>query len=63
MIQETPHNPTIITAKGPDDKTLLTIVAGELRNWGYEVTEPLQEYEPNWGEGQYKIEVKQNGGG
>lgn len=58
------NTPTRIVARGGrDDLTILTIIAGELRNWGYTVTEPKLEYEPNWGESELMIEVTTNGGG
>jgi len=41
--------------------TLMRIIAGEIRNRGYETTEPQVVYEPNWGESQLKIEVKEGG--
>lgn len=46
-----------------DGMTLMRIVQGELRNWGYDVSEVELTYEPNWGDSQLKIEVKQNEGG
>jgi hypothetical protein len=50
--------PTKILALGPDAVTLLTIVKGELTNWGYKVSEPHYEYDPNWGDGQLTIEIE-----
>lgn len=55
--------PTKIFSEGDNAQTLLTIAQGELRNWGYEVSEVTTEYEPNWGEKFLMIEVKTNGGG
>lgn len=58
------HNtttPTKISFDEGDCLTIAKIVAGELKNWGYEVTEPQLVYEPTWGESRLQIEVK--GGG
>lgn len=42
--------------------TLMRIISGEMRNWGYKATDPVLEYEATWGEGRLKIEVRQEGG-
>lgn len=49
-----------ITATGPDAGTLLMLMKGELKNYGYECTEPRQEYEPTWGGTQVVMEVTTN---
>lgn len=51
-----------ITTKNPQlSKTLMTIIRGELTNWGYVITEPNLVYEATWGDGVIEMEVKQEG--
>lgn len=56
--------PTCVMMPGDDihtNKTILTIIQGELRNWGYDVGEITLDYEPNWGDAVLKMEVKTSG--
>lgn len=53
--------PDKIIGIGPNAYTLMMLMRGELKNYGYETTEPHFEYEPTWGEAQLTMEVKQGG--
>lgn len=55
------QKPDKIIAQGEHAMTLLLLMRGELMNYGYVVDEIKHEYEPNWGEAQLTMEVKEGG--